>query len=330
MTTQLDIQVVRAPFQKEIDGVVFPQILACRSAGATLADATAWIHEHRADLDRQLGIHTVLVLRGFPLRTAEDFDAVVQAFGYPGFTYKESLSNAVRVNRTERVFTANEAPCTYNIQLHHEMAQTPIFPSKLFFFCEKAAEKGGATPVCRSDALYDALCREVPQFMHDCETKGLKYRNNMPGVDDPSSGLGRSWQSTFGTTERSAAEARMSKLGYTWEWREDGSLKTITPVLQAVRRLDSGRKAFFNQLIAAALGWKDARNDPTKAVTYGDGTPLDQNGVQAAVRLSEQFTADVAWQTGDVALVDNYAAMHGRRTFEGKRAVLASLVKGEG
>jgi alpha-ketoglutarate-dependent taurine dioxygenase len=35
---------------------------------------------------------------------------------------------------------------------------------------------------------------------------------------------------------------------------------------------------------------------------------------------------DIPWQRGDVALVDNYVTMHGRRTFTGTRKVLASLI----
>jgi hypothetical protein len=50
---------------------------------------------------------------------------------------------------------ANEAPASVMLCLHHEMAQTPIHPSKLFFFCEQAAESGGATPLCRSDVLWE-------------------------------------------------------------------------------------------------------------------------------------------------------------------------------
>ena len=38
------------------------------------------------------------------------------------------------------------------------------------------------------------------------------------------------------------------------------------------------------------------------------------------------FTFDIPWQSGDVAVLDNFLVMHGRRPFEGKRAVLASLV----
>ena len=49
----------------------------------------------------------------------------------------------MRINRTELVFTANEAPPDVSIFLHHEMAQTPLFPSTLFFFCEHAPDENG-------------------------------------------------------------------------------------------------------------------------------------------------------------------------------------------
>ena len=47
--------------------------------------------------------------------------------------------------------------------------------------------------------------------------------------------------------------------------------------------------------------------------------------------LSEDFTFDLEWQDGDVAIVDNYRAMHGRRPYSGdrKRVVLVALVASE-
>jgi hypothetical protein len=103
-------------------------------------------------------------------------------------------------------------------------------------------------------------------------------------------------------------------------------LRVTTPVLPAVRRLPGGRTSFFNQLIAAFRGWKDDRNDPSRAITFGDGTPLDRDAVQVASRLADELSFDLPWQRGDVALVDNFVAMHGRRTFVGPRKVLASLI----
>jgi hypothetical protein len=288
--------------------------------------ACAWVNERREELLAQAAEHGAVLFRGFPLKTPEDFDAFVAAFDLPNFPYDESLSNAVRVNKTPRVFTANEAPPTVNIYFHHEMAQTPMFPSRLFFFCEQPAAEGGATPLCRSDILWDRLADRCPRFAGDCEAKGLKYTNVMPSENDPTSGMGRGWQSTLRATTPAEAENRLRGLGYSWEWLPSGELRATTPVLPAVRQLKGNRKSFFNQLIAAFQGWKDSRNDPSKAITFGDGTPLDRGAVDIATQIAEDIAFDVPWQTGDVALVDNFVTMHGRRTFSGTRKVLASLI----
>jgi alpha-ketoglutarate-dependent taurine dioxygenase len=44
------------------------------------------------------------------------------------------------------------------------------------------------------------------------------------------------------------------------------------------------------------------------------------------IELGDKLSFDLPWQTGDVALVDNFLVMHGRRPFSGSRRVLASLV----
>ena len=328
-TTSLHVQESPVAGQQTHGGKSFPVVMKYCDGNASLPNVLSWVHEQRDTWDRLAALHGAILFRSFPLQTAQDFDAFVTAFELPNFAYDQSLSNAVRVNRTERVFTANEAPPEVTIYLHHEMAQTPVYPSKLFFFCEQAAETGGATPLCRSDVLWKTLLEKTPLFAHDCETKGLKYTNTMPAEADLASGMGRSWQSTLNAASRREAEQRLGKLGYTWQWLGDGSLRATTPVLPAVRELSDGRKTFFNQLIAASQGWKDSRNDPSKAITYGDGTPLDHAGVMQAVRLAEEITFDLPWQTGDVALVDNFVTMHGRRSFSGMRKVLASLVADE-
>src|SRR5262245_38754364 len=192
------------PGQQAHRGEVFP--LALRCDNATDLDAVGgWLSANKDELTAKATRHGAVLFRGFPVTTAEGFDEFVAAFGLPNFPYYESLSNAVRVNRTPRVFTANEAPPTVTIFLHHEMAQTPVYPSKLFFFCEQPAETGGATPVCRSDVLWERLAERRPDFARDCERKGLRYSHVMPAEDDAASGMGRSWQSTLRATTREQA-----------------------------------------------------------------------------------------------------------------------------
>ena len=326
MTTEaMTVVPVEIRGQQMHDGRPFPLVLENQSP-ASLDEVAGWVARRRDELLAQASQHGAIVFRAFPLSTAEDFDRFVAAFELPNFPYDESLSNAVRVNRTPRVFTANEAPPTVTIFLHHEMAQTPVYPSRLFFFCEQPASQGGATPICRSDVLWEKLAERRAQFARDCREKGLRYTNVMPAANDAMSGMGRSWQSTLRAETRDQAERRLRTLGYSWQWLGDGSLRATTPLLPAVRDLGDGRTSFFNQLIAAAMGWKDTRNDPSKSITFGDGSPLDPEAVQLAAQLGEELSFDVPWQMGDVALVDNYVTMHGRRNFTGTRKVLASLV----
>jgi alpha-ketoglutarate-dependent taurine dioxygenase len=320
-----EVSVIALTGQRTHYGATFPLALEWRGGEAGLERARGWLREQRSALEAKLELHGAIVFRGFPLAGAEDFDAFVGEFGLANFPYEESLSNAVRLSRTGRVVTANEAPPDVTIRLHHEMAQTPVFPSRLFFFCERPAEEGGATAVCRSDAVFEELQRRRPGFARACEERGLLYSLVMPAEQDPVSGMGRSWKSTFRAGDRTQAEERMRRLGYTWEWLPDGSLRATTPVLPAVHEIAPGRKSFFNQLIAAAIGWKDHRNDPARAIRHGDGSALDAEGVATASEIAESLTVDVPWRRGDVALVDNLAVMHGRRPFAGDRRILVSL-----
>jgi Taurine catabolism dioxygenase TauD, TfdA family len=321
----LDVQPVAVAGQQSIESGVFPLVLECSASNPTRSAAVEWAGDNRDELQRLNSKHGAVLLRGFPLSSPEDFDSFVATFGLPNFPYYESLSNAVRVNWTERVFSANEAPPEVTIYLHHEMAQTPFFPAQLFFFCQQAAEEGGQTPICRSDVLLEQLAELCPQFVLDCEEKGLQYTNVMPSENDLTSGMGRSWQSTLRAKSREEAEHRLQTINYSWDWLPDASLRATTPVLPAVRTVSSGRKVFFNQLIAAFSGWKDSRNDPAKAIRFGDGMPLDRDAVSTALALAEELTFNIPWQRGDVAFLDNFLTMHGRRTFRGTRKVLASL-----
>lgn len=323
----MQVEVVSVEGQQTHGDSVFPYVLECQESGAEISSAVDWVSSRKDDLLKLATTHGAVLLRGFPVSGAEDFDAIIRALSLENFPYEKSLSNAVRINRTERVFSANEAPPEVRIFFHHEMAQTPLFPRWILFSCEVAAEKGGETPLCRSDVLLQRLEEHYPQFVDDCRRLGLQYTNVMPDSDDAQSGMGRSWRSTLGVDSVEAAEQRLRDLGYSWEWLDDGSLKATTPALPAVMDTADGRSVFFNQLIAAFCGWKDERNDPSKAIRHGDGTPLDAIAVKAAADIAEELAFDLAWHVGDIVLVDNTIAMHARRPFVGKRKVVASLAE---
>jgi|TARA_B110000444_G_scaffold134477_1_gene126297 alpha-ketoglutarate-dependent taurine dioxygenase len=321
----INVEKISVADQQHYPDSLFPLVYASQSNTDSNVVAR-WIQQYKSKIEAELEINGAVLFRGFGVVDDQGFDAFIRAFDWPSFTYEESLSNAVRHNRTELVFTANEAPPSVSIFLHHEMAQTPVFPSKLFFFCEQAAASGGATPICRSDVLLERLQSEIPSFVAACEQKGIRYSQTMPAENDLQSGQGRSWASTLSAANAEEAETKLERLNYQWQWQTDGSLSVTTPILPAIKILRDGRKVFFNQLIAAFRGWQDARNNSEKSICYGDDSLISNDDMAVVIRLADQLTFDISWQAGDVVLVDNFITMHGRRPFEGQRSVLASLV----
>jgi hypothetical protein len=83
---------------------------------------------------------------------------------------------------------------------------------------------------------------------------------------------------------------------------------------------------FFNQLIAAFRGWQDRRNTAQKSISFGDGSVIPVATMDRVIALADALTFDLVWQTGDVALVDNFLVMHGRHPYSGDRRILAALV----
>jgi hypothetical protein len=47
--------------------------------------------------------------------------------------------------------------------------------------------------------------------------------------------------------------------------------------------------------------------------------------LELALTIAEGMQVDLAWEKGDMVLLDNYAVMHSRRPWVGKRVVLAAL-----
>ena len=294
----------------------------------SLDELQPWLQTQKNDLEARLQAQGAILFRGFPIKSADDFDAFSAAFNYDDFTYDESLSNAVRINLTPRVFTANEAPPDREIYLHHELAQTPSYPSKIFFCCLSAPEEGGATPLCRSDLLLADFEHQHPDWANQFAEMGLRYTIQMPANDDPGSGQGRSWRSTLSVTNQAGAENRLRELGYSWQWQEEQTLSATTPVMPAVRELADGSSSFFNQVIAVARGWRRGAGAPPP-LTFGDGSPIDEAILDSLINISQRFTTPLQWKPGDIALIDNYRVMHGRHRFDGPtpRQVVVNLAR---
>lgn len=322
----------------DIDGttISFPLVLNpgnaepnTPTAALTTTEAVAaWITQYQKQLVDLAKTHGAILLRDFcpPISTAADFDVVCKSFGLDEFPYIGGA--APRTVVTGSVFTANESPADQLIPFHHEMAQSKSHPGVLFFYCMKAPPEGGETPIVLSNLVYERIRGEFPQFVSELEQKGVRYVRVLPEADDPSSAIGRGWKSTFAVNTKEDAERVGREMGMDLEWLEGNLLKTTTAVIPATKKDPrTGKTSWFNSIVAAFTGWKDTRNDPRKAVVFGDGSSLDADVLRRCQEIMNELAVAFEWKRGDVLVVDNWVTLHSRNSFKGDRIIYASLWK---
>ena len=307
------------PEQKTLNGFVFPLVVNPPPLD-DMGSSVAWINDQAPALQRLLADHGAILFRGFEWDSAKDFDTIVsQSLNVQALPYVGGAAPRHAVYKD--IHTTNESPPDQPIPFHHEMAQVPLYPSQVFFFCQTPPSAGGETPIVQSDVVCAQVAKAFPEFVSDLEDKGVVYTRIIPKEDDPSSPIGRGWVNTFQTEEPSAAEEAAKALNVTLEWLPNGDVKTISARLDAIKRyapLPGGqtKKVWFNSLVAAYLGWRDARNDPSRAVTFSDGSLMDESVIQGIVKLMDEAKVATPWQKGDLLWIDNNQVMHSRSVLQ--------------
>ena len=130
-------------------------------------------------------------------------------------------------------------------------------------------------PIILSNEVAEYMKLKHPNFTEKVLKHGVQYNRVMPFEDDNTSAIGRSWRSTFLCETKDQAEDAMRKIGTTWEWLANDELKTTTAMVPALKTDPrTGTSMFINAMVAAYTGWIDSRNDPTKAVQFGNGEML--------------------------------------------------------
>ena len=274
-----------------------------------------------AALQRSLEEHGAVMLRGWE---EGPFSKVAHWLGDP--MQASSCSAGPRIEVGPGVFTANEAPPCERIPFHHEMAQCPLPPKYVLFYCDTPPAQGGATPIIRSCKVADHLTRFHPDVARRVREQKIRYVRKFPPDTDMTSPLGKSWRSTFGVESRKEAEEQMLDKKMEWEWMQDDWLKTIGPPVPMFA-VAGGEEVLFTAAETAFLDVKSGR--PEKSFIYGDGTPLDAQTKDAFLELGEfafRNSTRIPWERGDVLVIDNARVMHARDSFLPPRRILVTLV----
>ncbi len=289
-------------------------------------DIAGFVQAHSQQIQSAVLEHGAVLLRGFDVRSAEDFGRFIDATTLEriDYVYRSTPRTAVG----DKIFTATEYPPQQEIFLHNENAFQRDWPMKLAFCCVIAATSGGSTPLADMRHVTAAI---GPRLLEQFTERRVRYvRHYRRHVD-------LSWQVVFQTEDPEAVAEFCRETGIESEWLDGETLRT-SQVAQgtAVHPLTADR-VYFNQaqlFHVTSLGSAGAQalikmfgsDRLPRHATYGDGEEIaleDLEQVRAAFRRHE---VTFPWQPGDVLLLDNMQVAHGRRPFRGQRKVLASLL----
>ncbi|XP_044948580.1 clavaminate synthase-like protein At3g21360 [Hordeum vulgare subsp. vulgare] len=311
--------------QKTIDGEQMPLVLGPSWEGAGEEDGAGYealvaaVKGNREWLEDKVVTNSAVLLRGFDVHDAAEFDAVVEALGWPDIRY---VGPAPRTHVHGRVWTANEGPLEQSVYFHHEMVLIKEFPAKVILFCEVPPPEGGETPFVPSFRVTERALDEFPEMVEELDAKGLLYTFTAPSNNNTESMRGRGWEDAFGTSDKSEAETRAKALGMDVEWLQDGGVKTILGPRTLTRVFPGrkGRRMWFNTLVGM-------HGKELSSATAADGAEIPASFVQRCEEIIEEESVQFRWRKGDILVLDNLATLHGRRPSLPPRRVLVATCK---
>ncbi|WP_428241029.1 TauD/TfdA family dioxygenase [Gynuella sp.] len=289
------------------------------------ASITSLATEVSALIKQRLHQHGAILIRGAGDVSIDSFGQLVAATTGDSINYDFGSTPRSRIQ--SGVYTATEYPAHQTIPLHNEQSYTNIWADYLWFYCEKAAVSGGATTLADSREIFRKIPESIRQKFMD---KGVMYvRNYGTGYD-------LDWQKVFNTTDRQEVESFCHKRDIQFEWKSEDEL-TTTQVCQAhtVHKV-TGETVWFNQAhlfhvsslapeIREALVEILGIEGLPRNACYGDGSTIEDSVLDEIRGIYDENTVIFPWQAGDIMLVDNVLAAHGRQAFEGDRKVYVMM-----
>ena len=297
------------------------------------AELRTLLAERAGELRRQLLKHGALLFRGYPVEGLADFEEFVRAYssGAEPFHYAGGASPRNRIGPAPAgLYTSTEYPPTLALPLHNELSYAPTYPRHLFFYCVTPPGSGGATTLGDSRRILEAI---DPDVVRTLETRKIRYVRNL--ASDASCPY--SWQAAFDTQDPKVVEELCHASGAEIEWREAGGVR-ISHVLPAITvHPVTGEAVWFNQAdgfhptvlgeasyaeLTAWPGWEDRVR---LNALYGDGSPMELAVLDHVRAVIRDHTIPHHWRRGDILVIDNLLAAHGRTPFSGERSIALAM-----
>jgi alpha-ketoglutarate-dependent taurine dioxygenase len=295
---------------------------------------SAWIRAHRPRLDDLIVEYGGIVLRGFPVDSAQAFSRFADQF--PAYERGYVGGGAPRQKLAEKVLESTRMVETFKIPLHTEMSYMRRYPPRIAFFAKTSARTGGETII---GSMLDFMGELPPDLIARLRTRKVRsVRNYAPASDAAAPQIVRHsddirWNDVFGTSDRQAVDRICADLGIEPVWQDDGSLSVVEETDPLTRHPRTGDLIYRNNLHNnytygdgdTASRFK-ARAAHPAGMYLDDGSPLPEADADAVNAAFERVELAWRWRDRDIMILDNLLVAHGRNPFEGPREVMVALL----
>ena len=300
-----------------------PLVVQPAMDGVNLAN---WVIANKEHIRTELARHGAILFRKFKLDSAATFEQFALAMSDCGELFDE-YGDLPRDDPGAKVYHSTPYPADKSILYHNESAHMHQWPMKIMFYCVKAAEEGGATPIIDCRLAYKTIDPTIIKLL--TEKKLMYVRNFIEGLDV-------SWQQFFGTSDQRKVEEYCRKAGMSFEWKGEKCL-TTRQICQAVARHPTTKEMlFFNQVQLHHISCLDPDvrdsmlsmfhpEDLPRNVYYGDGSLIEDSIIQEIGNVYDNIAVRFRWQAGDVIILDNMMVSHSRDPFGGTRKILVAM-----
>jgi alpha-ketoglutarate-dependent taurine dioxygenase len=144
------------------------------------------------------------------------------------------------------------------------------------------------------------------------------------------------WQQVFQTESKAEVNEFCSRAGIECEWRERDRLRTRQRCQAVAAHPLTGEMVWFNQVhlfhvsnlessIGASLLEEFREEELPRHAYHADGSQLDASMLDEIRSVYSAEAFSFPWKQGDILLLDNMLAAHGRTPFVGQRKVLVGM-----
>ena len=286
-----------------------------------------WAAENREQIEQNLLQHGGILFRGFPVAGADTFQEFCRTLSGELLEYRERSSPRSKVHGN--VYSSTDYPADQTIFLHNEHSYSLTFPLRIAFFCETPSAEGGETPIADTRKVVKRIDPEVVQRF--VEKRWMYVRNF-------GDGFGLAWQTVFQTDDKQAVERYCEASGIEVEWKPGNRLRTrqvrdaITVHPRTGEPIWFNHATFFNvstlePRIRETLLAEFAEEDLPNNSYYGDGSPIEPEVLEQLRSAYENELVAFRWRKGDILLLDNMLAAHGRAPYAGERKILVAMAQ---